>query len=170
MATSFYYNIIVEFSTSLRFGEVMKERYKTFTVLVSSIMRSIRKIKTEEMAEFNLKSPHVSCLYYLYKANSLTAKELCDICEEDKASVSRSIDFLESNGYIQCDSPAKKRYKAALTLTEKGKEVGEKVTLKIDKALDLGSVGLSEENRVILYKSLALINENLQNMCKKYDN
>ena len=43
----------------------MEERYKSFTVLISGISRSIRRIKTEEMAEFNLKSPHVSCLYYL---------------------------------------------------------------------------------------------------------
>ena len=68
----------------------MQERFQTFTVLITKLNRCIRKIKTEEMAEFDLKSPHVSCLYYLYKADSLTAKELCDICEEDKANISRS--------------------------------------------------------------------------------
>ena len=78
----------------------MDERFKTFTVLMANINRSIRKIKTEEMAEFRLKSPHVSCLYYLYKENALTAKELCDICEEDKANISRTIDYLETNGYL----------------------------------------------------------------------
>ena len=46
----------------------MIERFETFTVLITKISRSIRKIKTEEMAKFNLKSPHVSCLYYLFKS------------------------------------------------------------------------------------------------------
>ena len=73
----------------------MMERFETFTLLISQISRSIRKIKTEEMAEFKLKSPHVSCLYYLYKEKTLTAKELCDICDEDKAAISRSLLYLE---------------------------------------------------------------------------
>ena len=80
------------------------ERFKTFTLLVSNINRSIRKIKNEEMAEFGLKSPHVSCLYYLYTEESLTAKELADICDEDKAALSRSIVALEKLGYIYCDA------------------------------------------------------------------
>ena len=60
----------------------MEERFKTFTVLITNIARSIHKIKTEEMSEFKLKSSHVSCLYYLYKEQSLTAKELCEQLEE----------------------------------------------------------------------------------------
>lgn len=146
----------------------MYERFKNFTVLIMKINRSIHKIKTEEMAEFNLKSPHVSCLYYLYKEGSLTAKELCDICEEDKASLSRSLDHLEENGYVACASSAKKRYKAALTLTEKGKEVGARIAAKVDCVLDPASIGLSEENRKNMYESLTLISENLEKICKKY--
>ena len=90
----------------------MNEKYKTFTVLMASINRSIRKIKTEEMAEFHLKSPHVSCLYYLFKEDALTAKELCEICEEDKANVSRTIDYLETNGYLIRQNEDNKKYKS----------------------------------------------------------
>ena len=80
----------------------MEQRFETFTALVIGISRAIRKIKSEEMAEFHLKSPHVSCLYYLYKQRELTAKALCDLCDEDKANMSRIIDFLERNGYVLC--------------------------------------------------------------------
>ena len=146
----------------------MQERFKTFTVLISKINRSIKKIKTEEMDEFNLKSHHVSCLYYLYKSNSLTAKELCDICAEDKAALSRSLEDLERNGYIECDSNLKKRYRSSLTLTEKGKLVSECIANKIDKILDQASIGLSEYNRKILYESLSIINNNLEKICKNY--
>lgn len=146
----------------------MHERFKTFTVLITKINRGIHKIKTAEMAEFDLKSPHVSCLYYLYKSDSLTAKELCDICAEDKSSISRSIEYLEKNGYIACDSQAKKRYKAALTLTEKGKQVGGRIAEKIDSVLAEASEGLTPENRKILYQSLSLVQENLQKICEKY--
>ena len=147
----------------------MQERFQTFTVLIARLNRCIRKIKTEEMAEFNLKSPHVSCLYYLYKADSLTAKELCDICEEDKANISRSIEFLEKNGYLVCRSKAEKRYKSPLVLTEKGRAAGEHIVRKIDAILASVSEGVPEDQREIMYRSLSVICDNLQKICDAYD-
>ena len=147
----------------------MQERFQTFTVLIARLNRCIRKIKTEEMAEFNLKSPHVSCLYYLYKSNSLTSKELCDICEEDKANISRSIEYLEKNGYLVCKSKTEKRYKSPLVLTEKGRETGEYIVRKIDAILDSVSEGIPEEHRMIMYRSLSVICDNLQKICDDYD-
>ena len=140
----------------------MKERFKNFTVMIT-------RIKTEEMIEFNLKSPHVSCLYYLYKENSLTAKELCDICDEDKASISRSLEYLETKGFVVSETSVKKKYRTNLTLTEAGLSVAQKIAEKIDRILDVASEGLSEEDRVILYKSLNLIATNLQSICDSYD-
>ena len=147
----------------------MRERFRTFTVLITKINRAIKKIKTEEMEEYNLKSPHVSCLYYLFKQGSLTATELVDICQEDKAAISRSIEYLEKNGHIECDSTYKKRYNSALKLTEKGVKIAEGIADKIDNILDLASEGLSEEKRKILYESLILISKNLEIFCEKYE-
>ena len=146
----------------------MMERFETFTLLISQISRSIRKIKTEEMAEFKLKSPHVSCLYYLYKEKTLTAKELCDICDEDKAAILRSLLYLEKEGYIACTCESTKRYKTPLKLTSKGELVGERITKKVDKILFKAGNGLSEEERDVFYKNLRKINENLQEICNNY--
>jgi len=147
----------------------MNERYETFTVAISKISRCIRKIKTVEMEEFNLKSPHVSCLYYLYKNDGeLTAKELCDICDEDKASISRSIEFLETNGYITCNSKTEKRYKSPLILTQLGQQIGSKIAQKIDNILEPASIGLTNQDRETFYKSLLTISNNLQKLCDKY--
>ena len=73
----------------------MDSRFETFTVLITRISRSIKRIKAEEMASFQLKGPHVSCLFYLYRGGPMTAAELCDRCDEDKAAISRSLDYLE---------------------------------------------------------------------------
>ena len=181
-ALPIWYNILVVKTTEIqRFWRTdsfaplrerhkkMEHRFETFTVLMASINRCIRKIKSEEMAGFDLKSPHVSCLYYLHKTESLTARELCDVCEEDKANISRSIKYLEENGYLVCHSRMQKRYQSPLTLTEKGREVGKYITERIDSVLKEASAGLSEEHRVILYQSLALINDNLQRLCGEYE-
>ncbi|MBQ8292666.1 MAG: MarR family transcriptional regulator [Bacilli bacterium] len=147
----------------------MEERFEMFTVLIAKSGRLVKRIKTEEMAEFNLKLPHVSCIYYLYKRGTLTSKELCDICDEDKASISRALEHLEENGYIRCLDEAKKRYKSPLELTEKGKIVGEKVEEKIDNILVEASKGLTPENRKIFYESFSLICNNLQNIYNNYE-
>ena len=141
------------------------DRFETFTVNIAKISRNIKKIKSKEMEQFNLKTPHVSCLYYLYKKGySLTAKELCEICDEDKAAISRSIEYLEKNAYLTCESKLEKRYRSPILLTEKGKHVGEYIVKKIDGILNVASKGISEEDRKVFYKSLLIISENLQKM------
>ncbi|MBR3964815.1 MAG: hypothetical protein IKJ80_05365 [Clostridia bacterium] len=137
----------------------MKERFETFTVLINKISRNIRKIKNQEMAEYGLRSTHVSCLYYLYSEQSVTATDLCERCEEDKATISRAIEFLESNGYLVCDA---KRYKRPLILTEKGMEAGKRITDKVNRVLEKVGIGLTEEERVAFYRSLSIISRNLE--------
>ena len=144
----------------------MKERFEKFTVLINKISRNIRKIKNQEMAEYGLRATHVSCLYYLYAAESLTATELCERCEEDKATISRAVDYLESNGFLTCESKNAKRYKSPLILTEKGNEAGKKIADKISGVLDAISDGLTDEERVAFYRSLSIISESLEAVSK----
>ena len=140
----------------------MKQRFETFTVLINKISRNVRKIKNMEMSEYNLRSAHVSCLYYLYSADSMTATDLCERCEEDKATISRALDYLENNGFIVCESKTAKRYKSPLFLTEKGKEAGKKIFDKVKSVLDEVSVGLSDEQRETFYRYLSIISDNLE--------
>ena len=147
----------------------MIERFSTFTVLIAKINRSIHKIKSEEMYEYNLKVPHVSCLYYLYKNGPMTARELCDICDEDKGAISRSLDYLEGEKYIDCDCSSRKKYRTILTLTEKGMRVGTEVAEKIDRVLAQVASDLSDNERKIFYRSLERISADLQRVTEKYD-
>lgn len=145
----------------------MEERFETFTVLINRISRNIRKIKNQEMADYNLRSAHVSCLYYIYRAETITATELCEKCEEDKATISRALDYLEKNEFITCLSPNTKRYKSPLALTEKGSIVGKKIADKIDGVLDQISVGLTEEERQSFYRYLSIISNSLEAIANK---
>ena len=148
----------------------MINRFETFTVLINRISRNIRKIKNQEMVEYNLRSSHISCLYYLYSSKGLTATDLCEKCEEDKATISRSIDYLETNGYLTCESKNAKRYKSVLTLTDKGLEVGKKITEKIDRVLKEVSVGLTEEERLAFYNALNIISNNIDRISNGLNN
>lgn len=145
----------------------MQERFETFTVLINRISRNIRKIKNKEMAEYNLRSVHVSCLYYLYVNNGSTATDLCERCEEDKATISRALDYLENNGYLTCDSKTVKRYNSLLILTEKGENAGKKISKKINNVLNEVSIGLTDEERAAFYRSLSIISSNLESISNK---
>ncbi len=144
----------------------MTERFEVFTVLINRISRNIRKIKNQEMAEYHLRSAHVSCLYYLHIHPGSTATDLCEKCEEDKATISRALDYLEQNQFITCNTQNSKRYKTPLILTEKGKMVGEKIAEKINGVLDEISLCLSEEQREEFYRSLGIISQRLDEFSK----
>ena len=144
----------------------MQERFETFTVLINRISRNIRKIKNQEMAEYNLRSAHISCLYYIYTLKRATATDLCERCEEDKATISRTLEYLETSGYIARDTESAKRYKSPLLLTEKGREAGKKIADKINGVLDAISDGLTEEERVAFYRSLSIISESLEKIVR----
>lgn len=138
----------------------MQERFETFTVLINRISRDIRKIKNQEMADYHLRSAHVSCLYYVYSLESVTSAELCEHCEEDKATISRAVDYLETNGFLLRGTNAK-RYKSPLLLTEKGRDAGKRIAEKIGAVLDTVSRTLTEDERAAFYRSLSAISRSL---------
>ena len=153
-------SVLVEISTTER--KEMEERFETFSALIAKISRNIRKIKNQEVASYKLRSSHASCLYYLYVFGALTATELCDRCEEDKATISRSVDYLEKNDFVICESTAAKRYKAPFQLTEKGKEAAKKISDRIELVLAEIDAGQTPEERLILYRSLSRISDLLE--------
>ena len=143
----------------------MDNRFETFTVLVSRISRNIRKLKNQEMSDYNLRSAHISCLYYLYASRGLTATDLCERCDEDKATISRALEYLEANGYLEPE--AERRYRSPLVLTQKGEETGRIIAEKINGILEQISGGLTEAERLAFYRSLAIISDSLDAMVNK---
>ena len=85
----------------------------------------------------------------------------CEHCGEDKATISRALDYLETNGFIVRDSDRVKRYRNPLRLTEKGQEVGKRIAEKISAVLDTVSRTLTEDERAALYRSLSAISRSL---------
>lgn len=147
----------------------MQERFSNFTVLIAKIGRQIRRIKSEEMVEFDLKSSHVSCLYYLYTQGAMTPAELCEICDEDKAAISRSLEHLERCGYLCARPAALKRYRAPLLLSDSGREVAAHIAEKIDGVLSLVGREMSDAERAVMYDGLRLVSRDLQAICDRYD-
>jgi len=97
----------------------------------------------------------------------MTAKELCDACCEDKGAMSRSIDFLEKNGFLSCKTVSAKRYNSPLILTAKGIVTAKGISEKVDTVLKSSSSGITENDLAVMYNALAKVEENLRSICGK---
>ncbi len=145
----------------------MEERFETFTILINRINRNIRKIKNKEMAEYGLKSIHVSCLHYLGRQEGLSPTQLSEECEEDKAAVSRALDFLEDEGFIDATPQGEKRYKCPIVLTDKGRRASTLINSKIEAVLSEVNDSLTEDERELFYRSLSAISDRLDEIAQE---
>lgn len=138
----------------------MIKRFEAFVTGITLCYKYIQKIKSAEMTELGLKGTHVMCIFFLsHNPEGLTAAQLCRLCAEDKAAVSRTVAELQREGYV---APGEKRYRAALRLTEKGMEIAKKVDELIEQWVAFGGAGLSDSDREAFYRALELISNNLK--------
>ena len=69
------------------------EEFETFVFIISKIHFLIQKIKNDEMKKYGLHGSDAVFLFALYHhhPDGLTSKELTQICNVDKAAVSRGL-------------------------------------------------------------------------------
>lgn len=146
----------------------MIQRFENLTNGVSRIYKDIQKIKKQETDSLGLKGTHVMCLYYLNShPEGLTAADLCELCKEDKAGISRILSDLEQRSLIcYTYSQDQKKYRAKACLTDTGKQQAREVTNRILHAVMEGSKGITEKEREIFYRVLFQIADNLDHACE----
>ena len=144
----------------------MKQRFETFVTAIAQINRSIQRLKSQEMAGFGLKGTNVMCLFQLRRhPEGLTSVQLSQLCDEDKAAISRSLSELREKGLIHIPDSAEKRYRVPMVLTEAGAAVTEQMDRKIIDAVLTAAQGYSREERETFYHVLLQIADNLQAAC-----
>lgn len=119
-------------------------------------------MKTEAMAEYDLKSSHLSCIYYLMVGKARTAAQLTKLGDEDKANVSRTLGELEKRGLITRELGSGGRPKRTITLTEEGAEIGEFLREHIENILEIVSDDIDEAEREAMYSALTQIDKRLR--------
>lgn len=145
----------------------MTDRYEQFSSSVSCLYRYVQKIERTEMANYGLKGPHAQCLLAISRyPQGITASQLCEVCDKDKAAVSRTLAELEQAGMVSRGSGEGKRYRICLHLTQKGSDIAERVKKLAALAVEQAGDGLSEENRAVFYAALNLIAENLRRISR----
>ena len=144
----------------------MVSRFELFSSSISCIFRYIQKIERMEMEKYGLKGPHAQCLLAMSRyPEGITAARLCEVCDKDKAAISRMVSELEEKGMIRRSCENGNRYRSQLRLTAMGEAAAEHVEQLALRAVEEASAGMTEEQRITMYAALDLIAENLQAIC-----
>lgn len=141
----------------------MLERYEEFTTKINLAYKYIMKIKIHEMNNLDLKAANLNVLFYLGKnLDGLTASELCWLCKEDKAWISKNLNFLKKKKLVEMYNEDKdKKYRAKYFMTVEGMDVYNEMIKIITFISETCAEGCSDEELDIFYKVFSKIISNL---------
>ncbi len=146
----------------------MVDRYSYFASSISNINQYVQKIESQKMSTYGLSGSCAQYLVAIYtKGEGLTMANLGELCQKDKAAVSRTVAQLEEKELVTRRNQGTAQYRAKIFLTEKGERAAKEVTSAACKAVELAGKGLTEGERAIFYKALDLISGNLRNLLKR---
>lgn len=154
------------------FVNVLKEkqmirRYEIFSTVVSSLYHDIQRIERTEMAKYGLKGPHAQCLVIMARhPEGITAARLCELCERDKAAISRTVAELEEAGLLTRREQNGVRYRVPLMLTEAGRTAAQNVSGVAGRAVEQAGDGLNDQQREVFYAVLGQIAQNLHTISR----
>lgn len=143
----------------------MIRRFQEFSGAIACIYRQIQKIERAEMARYGLRGPHVQCMLALARnPEGVTATQLREICDKDKAAISRTVAELVNAGMVLRCGAGEKRYRVQLRLTEQGSRIAREVMDLTAKAVEQAEEGFSQEDRMIFYRVINQIASNIQQL------
>ena len=111
----------------------------------------------------NLRAGDANCIYYLSKnPEGLSNVQLSELSGNDKAAISRSMNFLMINGFVELSAEDdSKKYGRRYILTDKGKEAADKVNSRVEAVVNEVSKNIDKEDGRIFYDTFRTIAERL---------
>lgn len=150
----------------MEFG-VMLDRFERFSFAIAEINRCWRKLASDELAKYGLKSSHATYLTTMYKfPEGIAVPEFCEITGKDKSDASRMITILEKKGLACKKIVNGSLYRGLWVLTDQGRVAAELVSLRASKAVELAGKDLADKERERFYKDLESIVSNLTKLSK----
>lgn len=143
----------------------MLNRFSQFSYGISVIHRAIQKIERDEMEHYGHRGAFAQYLVIMMQyPEGVTAAQLCELCDRDKAAVSRMVTEMEEKGLIRREGS---QYRAKLVLTPEGQKAAVFVCERAVIAVAEAGKDLTDEDRVVLYSSLKQIGSRLQKLSKE---
>ena len=143
-------------------------RFEQFSYVISGINRHIQKIERDEMIKYGYKGAFAQYLVAIRRfPEGLTSAKLCEICEKDKAAISRVLNEMQEKGLIFRESTGENRYNALIKLTDEGLRAVAFVDERAEAAIEAIGNEMSDEKRAEFYATLNFIAAKLQTLSKE---
>lgn len=145
------------------------ERFEQFSSLISGIYRDIQKLKTKWTEPLGMKAVHIFWVYLLKNhPDGLTASELSRHSQSNRSLVSREIQELIDLGYVMPEQASRqRRYGQKLLLTDRGREVAERISEASLEIQNQVNAGIPEEDLIVLYRTLGILMENFHHLTEQ---
>ncbi|PZR04728.1 MAG: MarR family transcriptional regulator [Flavobacterium psychrophilum] len=99
----------------------------------------------------------------LWKQDGCSQQVIADFAHRDKPNITRLIDNLENEGYVERRAHPTDRRQNLIFLTHKGKEIEKKVMHVVNTVTEKATKGLSEAQIIEIKNFFRHIQENIQN-------
>ncbi|MGN0170004.1 MAG: MarR family winged helix-turn-helix transcriptional regulator [Lachnospiraceae bacterium] len=143
---------------------MQQDHFNVFTVSVGKLYKQIQRLKSAGMKQYGLKGAHVSILHLLAgRTEGVSFQEICQICDLDRALVSRELGDLVHQGYIRKDSKDGV-YHAKYYATPKAEEILPEFISIIEGVQRKADEGISEEELAVFYRVLEQLRKNLEDL------
>lgn len=146
-----------------------ESRFERFTGLMNSAVKSIQRLKSTGMKEYDLSAAHTTCLCRLAEAGpeGLTQGQLILLEGTDRAHISRVLGELCRRGYAVPAEPGA-QYRKHYVLTPTGQDVAERVQGVILAVNRFVSSQIPQEDIDVFYRTLDTIAQNLERAVVEY--
>lgn len=143
------------------------DHLEQFTLTLADILKSIKKLKDQHMAEHGLRSSHVIVVYLLGRSpEGLTPAELTEASDVDKALISRVVAELTEKGLVTAIAQGGRRYKARLHLTAEGRAIADSIAHAVTSIQQKVSGNIPQEDLETFYRTLFALQNNFRKLAE----
>ncbi len=137
------------------------DHLQPFYVTLADILKSVKKIKSQYMRRYDLRSSHVMVLYLLGRhPEGLTPTEIAEANAVDKALISRVTAELEERGLLSASVVPGGRYRTRIYPTPQGLEIANAIASAATDIQRQVSTDIPPEDLEVFYRTLFTLQEN----------
>lgn len=141
----------------------MSEDYSNYLgFLLGVAFRSMKMRADRKLIQFNLTAPQWGVLARLYEEDGLAVGEIACRMQTEVPTVTRIVDLLQANGFVERKTHMEDRRSVLVFLTEKGRGMEACLREKIGEVLKIATQGFGKGEVERIKRDLVRIAQNLK--------
>lgn len=137
--------------------------------MIFGIYRSIQRLERDEMIKYGYKGAFAQYLVTLIQyPDGIIASRLCELCDKDKAAVSRIVAEMQEKGLVVRECEGAGTYRGKIKLTPLGLQIAENVCSSVRVAVAATGETMTDEERMIFYQTLEKLFIRLDTLSKEW--